>query len=50
METEKEPKFRIRIEDLKMNKHKVITIYTNTNKPINLTEFRDKLKQKVNEI
>ena len=42
------PRFRIRIEELKIKKHRVMTIYTAKN--ITLDDFRNNLKQKIKEI
>lgn len=48
VETERNPKFRIRIEDIENKKYKVITIYTE--KKFDLEVFKNKLKQKIKEI
>lgn len=48
VETERNPKFRIRIEDIENKKYKVMTIYTE--KKIDLEVFKNKLKQKIKEI
>ena len=42
------PRFRIRIEDLNIKKHRVMTIYTAKN--ITLDNFRDSIKHKIKEI
>ena len=43
METKKKPIFRINMRDLRTNKHKVITAYSNGEKDPSLEQMKEKI-------